>query len=513
MRIPTLATRLALAPYALWFYVRTFAWPRGLLPLYPRWSLDAPALADFLPWLGLAALAVVAVALRRRLPRVVFLGAGIFLTNVVLVVGVVWFTFLHHSPVSDHLAYLPNLGLALVAVGGASAAARAIGAPRALLVGALALWCAALGLATRRQIPVWHDTETLWNYTLAHNPTCGLCHYNLGVLLDELGNYEAAAEHLEAALRVDPTTESAMNLGTIRFIQGRGEEAATLYRRAIELDPSNDKAHHNLGVLLTRMGKADEAIAEQREAIRLAPTYIPAHRGLGEALLTAGRLDEARAAYVEATRLVPGDPDAERGLARIAVRQEDGATAVAHYEQALRGTNTPVMEARTRRELAEVLADLERPGDAIAQYQAAHALTPDDDDLTVALTIALLGNHRPRDAVALLSQELARRPQATPLAVWLAWVRATTYDDTLRDGAEAVRLAEGVCARTGCRDTEQLDTLAAAYAEAGRFDDAIAAGRKSMAAADPESDFADQVRERLALYEARQPYREPTPSP
>jgi hypothetical protein len=98
--------------------------------------------------------------------------------------------------VADHLAYLPSLGLALAAVGAATSLP--VGGRVALV--ALALWCAVLAVLTWRQVPLWRDTETLWTFTLARNPDCALCHYNLGVLLADRGDLAAAAEHYETAL-------------------------------------------------------------------------------------------------------------------------------------------------------------------------------------------------------------------------------------------------------------------------------------------------------------------------
>ena len=70
-----------------------------------------------------------------------------------------------------------------------------------------------------------------------------------------------------------------------------------------------------------------------------------------------------------------------------------------------------------------------------------------------------------------------------------------------------MRLAEQACELTQYEDPDKLDTLAAAYAEVGRFADAVATARRALRAADPKSQLAGEVRERLALYEAQQPFR------
>ena len=103
MRTPSLLFRAIHAPRALCFYVRTFFWPRGLLTMYPRWPPDPTGFADLTAWIGLVATAGVCLALRDRLPRTVAFGLGLFLVNVALVIGLVWFTYLDRAPVADHL--------------------------------------------------------------------------------------------------------------------------------------------------------------------------------------------------------------------------------------------------------------------------------------------------------------------------------------------------------------------------------------------------------------------------
>jgi 2-methylcitrate dehydratase PrpD len=92
----------------------------------------------------------------------------------------------------------------------------------------------------------------------------------------------------------------------------------------------------------------------------------------------------------------------------------------------------------------------------------------------------------------------------------LAWCLATCPDADLRDGAEAVRLAEAACSATEQKVAELLDTLAAAYAEAGRFEDAVKAARQAIKLAEERQQQVDITgfKDRLSLYEAKKPYHE-----
>jgi hypothetical protein len=93
----------------------------------------------------------------------------------------------------------------------------------------------------------------------------------------------------------------------------------------------------------------------------------------------------------------------------------------------------------------------------------------------------------------------------------LAWILATNEDPDVRDSAEAVRLAEGACALTRRQVALFVGTLAAAYADAGRFDDAVKAAQEACATATAagETRLAEKNRQLLELYRAGKPYREP----
>ena len=90
----------------------------------------------------------------------------------------------------------------------------------------------------------------------------------------------------------------------------------------------------------------------------------------------------------------------------------------------------------------------------------------------------------------------------------LAWFRATCPADAFRNGAEAVQLATQACEFTGFQQPNGLDTLAAAYAEAGNFELAVENERKALAMQNVSEKKVVRMKERLALYEQRKPFRQ-----
>jgi len=113
-----------------------------------------------------------------------------------------------------------------------------------------------LGVLTSRQLRVWHDSETLWSYTLSTDPRSAMALNNLGRILFEKGAFGEAAEHFEKALERNPDfAEAHTNLGLLLARQGKLLEAVEHYREALEIKPTLSEARGNLDAALRRMGK------------------------------------------------------------------------------------------------------------------------------------------------------------------------------------------------------------------------------------------------------------------
>ena len=149
---------------------------------------------------------------------------------------------------------------------------------------------------------------------------------------------------------------------------------------------------------------------------------------------------------------------------------------------------------------------------AVRHYSAALKVDP---TLTVArlnLSAALNRQGMFRDALAQYHEAQRHSPNDPRIDYAAAWLMATAPDDAVRDGAEAVRLATRAARETNFQHAPALDALAAAYAEAGRFDEATATIRTAiqLVKEDGAPELLNQMRGRLRLYEKRSPYREGT---
>jgi tetratricopeptide (TPR) repeat protein len=164
--------------------------------------------------------------------------------------------------------------------------------------------------------------------------------------------------------------------------------------------------------------------------------------------------------------------------------------------------------------IASCLARMGREAEAISHARKVLALSPDHAAAHRLLGGLLSRTGQFKEAVAHLERVLKARPEDLVTGNNLAWVLATCPDATYRDGPRAVELAERVCKATNHSVPVMLDSLAAAYAEAGRFPSAVEAARRALAMVrrDPKAPTRE-LEARLKLYEMGKPYRQPIAAP
>jgi Flp pilus assembly protein TadD len=223
-------------------------------------------------------------------------------------------------------------------------------------------------------------------------------------------------------------------------------------------------------------------------------------------LSEAGRISEAVQAWRDALRLDPDDAKANNNLGGLLIRLgrlEDAETCL---RKAL-AADAALVGARNN--LGLLLMQRKQWEEAQAEFQQAIRLAPAAAEARVNLGAVFLVQGRHRDAVRLPREALAVEPWRAEIRTNLAWLLATSPDAAVRNGKEAVRLAEEALAAGKRQDAAALDVLAAAYAEARRFDEAVRTAEEALRLAAPESALAREISQRLALYRRRQPWREP----
>ncbi len=247
-------------------------------------------------------------------------------------------------------------------------------------------------------------------------------------------------------------------------------DSFTLWEHTLAVDPGNPVAENHLGLALLSEGDAAAAVPHFEAAVRLCGgADAVACNNLGIALARLGRLEAAAASLATAQRLRPDD-------------------AAMPYH------------------LGTTLCDLGRPAEAVPHLRRAVQLRPRQAAFHAALGYALHESGDPTAARSAYTEALRLEPDWPAADNARAWALATDPLAGHRNGVIAARLARQACQAMGPRP-EFLHTLAAAYAEAGRFDDAIRTARDALAA-DDSAGLGDAIRSALRLYEQHRPMRQ-----
>jgi tetratricopeptide (TPR) repeat protein len=501
--------RLLVASHALWFYAGKLFWPVNLTFSYPRWTIE-PAQPSAYGWLVLGiGLGAAIYFTRRFFGRSVAVATLFYVATLSPLLGFVMLYTFRYTFVADHYQYVASLGLIALAAAGITLAFKTKPWLKLAVGGALLL---TLGILTWRQAGIYRNQETLWRDTLAKNPDCWMAQNNLGTLFADKGRFNEAIENYRKAIQINPNSAVPLySLGVALAAKGRLDEAIENYRKAIQINPDYCDALNNLGIALADKGRFDEAIENYYKAIQLNPNNPKVLNNLGVALADKGRFDEAIENYRKAIQINPNYPKALNNLGNALAAQGRFDEAIKNYRQAIQ-LNPNYAEALDY--LGIALAAKGRFDEAIENFRQAIRVNSNRPETFFHLGMTLGQSGRTREAVAQYREALRLNPNLAGALNNLAWMLATSSKAEFRDGTQAVQLAERACELTHYGEPLFLGTLAAAYAEAGRFPEAVTTAEKAeqLATSAGLTAVAAKNRQRLEFYRAAKPYHEPAPT-
>ena len=500
----SLLLRLVNAVVSAAVYLEQMVCPIRLAVLYPY---PANGLA---PWKAVLALVVLvfisacAYGLRHRRPYL-FVGWLWYLIMLVPVIGIVQVGVQARA---DRYTYLPHIGLYIL-IAWAAKDLFASRRHRRLALGASAvLVITVLGALARTQTSYWRDNESLWKHTLACTSRNNVALTNVGAYLLETGRVDEGMADLQKALGIDSNDVYAHNdIGKAFLDMGRAAEAIAHFQKAMDINPNVAAVHNNLADAFLRTGQAKAALAHMRRALEIDPNYFEAWKNLRTALGQPGQEDEAISYYLNALEVNSHNADAHNSLGNALVRKGRVAEGMAHFQRALE-INPKLAEAHSN--LGNVLLQEGLVDSAIAQYQKALEINPNHAGIRNNLGLAYSQNGAVKEGMAEYEKALEINPHYTEAQNNLAWAMATCPESKLRDGNKAVELAEQADQLTKSKDPNIGGTLAAAYAEAGRFSEAITTARRAMQVALTLKNTAviDALQRQIKSYQAGFPFRE-----
>jgi tetratricopeptide (TPR) repeat protein len=323
----------------------------------------------------------------------------------------------------------------------------------------------------------WRDGITLFSRAVAVTERNYQAQANLGSALLAAGDLDAARKHSAAAVQINPHFFVArLNLATVLLQQGDLRGAAQNARMALANNPKLAESQVVLAEVARQEGRPREARAWLERALAAKPPL-------------AGRAD---------LQIALGDVAADLG---------EHDAAVAHYDKAM-GIEPDTFSTVACQRIGAARIRQGRIEDAIGAYERAVVIDRTDPRSHALLGDALVAAGRVREAVASYQQGLRLDPESHVVANNLAWILATSKDLAVRDGAQAVVIAERAVNATRMPSYQQLDTLAAALAAAGRFEEAAATAQSALesALANSQDPDAQQIRARLARYRGGMAY-------
>jgi tetratricopeptide (TPR) repeat protein len=469
-----LMERIANALVSCAIYLRQMICPAWLAIPYPASPVGMPAWEICMALLLLVVISTVVFMFWKKKPFLL-VGWLWFLGMLIPVIGIVEISDdVSHA---DRYTYLPGIGIAIMLTW-AVAEWGARWKNRRLILGALMI--AVIGgliAGACAQTAYWRDSETLWNRALTCDSANIIARVNLGRAYANDGQAGKAIEQYVKALDIKPNYLEARNfLGVALFQNGETDEAIAQYRSALDINPDYLEARINLGNALGAKGQSDEAVAQYQKVIEIDPASAEARYNLGVDLFQKGQWDEAIAQYRKVLEIIPDAVQARNNL------------GIALYKKG-------------------------RLDEAIAQYQKALETNPLYADAHNNLGVAYMKSGRASEAIARYRRALEIKPDYVAAMNNLAWMLATCPEASLRDGAGAVQLAQKAVQLAGGENPPTLRTLAAAYAEAGRYAEAAQTARHAMQLANVRNDMAmaGTLEQELALYELDTPMRDVKP--
>jgi Flp pilus assembly protein TadD len=283
----------------------------------------------------------------------------------------------------------------------------------------------------------------------------------------------------------------------------------TLFLHAIENTTGNYVAYAGLGEYEGMHGQTNDAINHLETSVRINPNYPSSRNNLGRILLMEGRDDAALEQLQKAVALDPGLADARYNLGYALLAGGRVGEALDQFQAQV---NLQPADFKAQNNMGTVLLQNGLAGDAIAYLRKAVEIKPSEAEPHYLLGNALYRTGRVAEAISQYEKVIQLSPNHIQARNDLAWILACNPDPHIRNGARAVDLALRADQLSGGQNPVVIGTLAAGYAEAGNFSEAVATGKRACQAARAQTNsvLAGLLEKRQQRYQTGSPWRDTT---
>ncbi len=403
-------------------------------------------------------------------------------------------------------------------------------------------WCALEGVngwLPLEYVMNLNDAEKYYSDRIRGNEKDFAAYAHRGMIYRENERFQEAFRDLNNSLRINKGNAATWsNRGVIYNDMGDRQKAVNDISHAIQLNKNNSRAFCNLGNVFYAAGAHDEAIKNFDQAIKLQPNEAWFYINRASAKHDAGYIDEARKDYEKSIEINKRVSDSYIGMSNIYLSQNDLVKALENAEKAvdIQPRNAVSLNHRgwvlyKLGRIEEAMFDLNRAinyaprlqlaynnravcyvamgklDDAIEDYDRCVELSGGSGSPTTLVNraVAYGGKKDYKNAKADFDKAIEMGESVPEVLNGIAWFLAVCPEEAYRDGTKAVDFAKKAVAVSGDKDWNFIDTLAAAFAENGEFDEAVENQRKAIELAPEKEKPAFQGR--LKLYESKEAFR------
>jgi tetratricopeptide (TPR) repeat protein len=504
-----LKSRLANVFLSYATYIGKMFWPQNLAVFYP---FDARTIQSWQIVLCALLMIVISVLTIRfgRKQKYLIVGWLWFVVTLIPVVGLIqsgsqaW---------ADRYTYISYIGLFIMIAWGVPELLSKWPQRKNTLGLSMVIVLTTLGICAHRQVSYWNNSTTLFLHALKVTSGNYVAHDCLGDDLREHGKTALAIEQFTKSLQIKPSYADAVNgIGMALYDEGDLKQAIEYFQKALKLKPDSPSAHNNLGFALRKQGKLDEAVAHFTQAVRIDPDFVLARNNLADTLILQNRLDEAIDQLHAILRLEPDSAFAHQTLGSALLKKGNVNQAIKQFNAVIKAEPN---SANAHNSLGYALSWQGKLDEAVAHFSEAVKLMPDFAEARNNLANALKMQGRLDEAVAQFLVLVQLKPDWPAPMNDLAWYIATHPEIKNRDANEAIRLAGRACELTNYKNPALMGTLAAAYASAGRFSEAVETAKTAIAIADAanQPQIKNVIGYHLSFYAQGKPYVEPPQKP
>lgn len=354
----------------------------------------------------------------------------------------------------------------------------------------------------------YEKAKQVCNKMLSQYPDVTETYYLLGNAAFEQGKMSEAAENFKKFLETHPNDADAIyRMGISLARLNDHQQAIKYFNDALKLNGDDYMIHGNLALSLNQVGQYDKAVEHYSEVLRLHPGDADAHSNMGISLALGGKYLQAIEQYEKALKFRPDDAVIHENLGKALIQASRVEEGLKHWAESLRiNPAQPILYDN----MANAYIRLGKVNEAINCWETLLKFQPDNYRLHYNLGLLNYSLSNIDKAVFHWEHAIDLGPDYREALNSLAWLFATEKNVKDADRVRAVDLANRACAISKYILAGDMDTLAAAYASIGDFENAVSTARKAKILADntDDSDLVKNIEERIELYKSGRPYRQ-----